>query len=135
MSEAEATEALLARLSYQASLRAGELAKRAAIKLPLAKVAKIALIFCLLVRRLHYKITLYNYYYDFNFFNCILVVYGKLHFSTCISKDRSRNGNSIIFNVWTIYINISGIFSIEPWRSFYIIKASCRTLEYMWNGK
>lgn len=54
MSEAEATEALLARLSYQASLRAGELAKRAAIKLPLIKVAKIALIFCLLVTLIHY---------------------------------------------------------------------------------
>lgn len=49
MSEAEATEALLARLSYQASLRAGEIAKRAAIKLPVMKIAKIALIFCLLV--------------------------------------------------------------------------------------
>lgn len=49
MSEADATEALLARLSYQASLRVGELAKRAAIKLPVVKVAKIALIFCLLV--------------------------------------------------------------------------------------
>lgn len=49
MSETDATEALLARLSYQASLRAGELAKRAAIKLPIYRVAKIALIFCLLV--------------------------------------------------------------------------------------
>lgn len=49
MSEAEAAEALLARLSYQASLRAGECAKRAAIKLPVMKIAKIALIFCLLV--------------------------------------------------------------------------------------
>lgn len=49
MSETEAAEALLARLSYQASLRAGELAKRAATKLPIAKVAKIALIFCILV--------------------------------------------------------------------------------------
>ncbi|XP_065168212.1 solute carrier family 35 member F5-like isoform X2 [Atheta coriaria] len=48
MSEMEATEALLARLSYQASVRAGELAKRAAIKLPMMKVAKIAFIFCLL---------------------------------------------------------------------------------------
>lgn len=48
MSETEATEALLARLSYQASLRAGEYAKRVASKLPVMKVAKIALIFCLL---------------------------------------------------------------------------------------
>ncbi|CAG9820957.1 unnamed protein product [Phaedon cochleariae] len=48
MSETEATEALLARLSYQASLRAGELAKRAASKLPILRIAKIALIFCLL---------------------------------------------------------------------------------------
>ncbi|VEN64121.1 unnamed protein product, partial [Callosobruchus maculatus] len=48
MSESDATEALLARLSYQASLRAGELAKRAASKLPVARVAKVALIFCLL---------------------------------------------------------------------------------------
>ncbi|XP_017769134.1 PREDICTED: solute carrier family 35 member F5 [Nicrophorus vespilloides] len=48
MSELEATEALLARLSYQASVRAGEMAKRAATKLPVFKVAKVALIFCLL---------------------------------------------------------------------------------------
>ncbi|XP_074042476.1 solute carrier family 35, member F5 isoform X1 [Leptinotarsa decemlineata] len=48
MSESEATEALLARLSYQASLRAGEIAKRAASKLPAVRIAKIALIFCLL---------------------------------------------------------------------------------------
>ncbi|CAH1981810.1 unnamed protein product [Acanthoscelides obtectus] len=48
MSENDATEALLARLSYQASLRAGELAKRAASKLPVSRVAKVALIFCLL---------------------------------------------------------------------------------------
>ncbi|CAG9863986.1 unnamed protein product [Phyllotreta striolata] len=48
MSESEATEALLARLSYQASLRASEMAKRAASRLPIARVAKIALIFCLL---------------------------------------------------------------------------------------
>lgn len=49
MSETDATEALLARLSYQASLRVGEFAKRAAIKLPIFRVAKIALIFCFLV--------------------------------------------------------------------------------------
>lgn len=49
MSETEAAEALLARLSYQASVRAGELAKRAATKLPVINVAKIAFIFCLLV--------------------------------------------------------------------------------------
>lgn len=49
MSEAEATEALLARLSYQASVRAGEYAKRAAVKLPVYRVAKIALVFCLMV--------------------------------------------------------------------------------------
>ncbi|CAH0552063.1 unnamed protein product [Brassicogethes aeneus] len=48
MSETDATEALLARLSYQASLRAGEFAKRAAIKLPIFRVAKIAFIFCFL---------------------------------------------------------------------------------------
>lgn len=48
MSEAEATEALLARLSYQASMRAGEMAKRAASRLSIFAVAKLALIFCLL---------------------------------------------------------------------------------------
>lgn len=51
MSESEASEALLARLSYQASIRAGELAKRAATKLPIYKVARIAFIFCLLVSK------------------------------------------------------------------------------------
>ncbi|XP_015509918.2 solute carrier family 35 member F5 [Neodiprion pinetum] len=48
MSECDATEALLARLSYQASVRAGEHAKRQANKFSVQKVAKIALMFCLL---------------------------------------------------------------------------------------
>lgn len=49
MSETDATEALLARLSYQASIRAGEVARRAASKFPIQKVAKISLTFCILV--------------------------------------------------------------------------------------
>ena len=49
MSESDATEALLARLSYQASVRAGEHARRQAHKFSVQKVAKIALMFCLLV--------------------------------------------------------------------------------------
>lgn len=44
-----ATEALLARLSYHASLRASEAARRAANRLPTQRIAKIALLFCLLV--------------------------------------------------------------------------------------
>lgn len=48
MSETDATEALLARLSYQASVRAGEVARRAASKFPIQNVAKIALLFCIL---------------------------------------------------------------------------------------
>ncbi|KAK9869157.1 hypothetical protein WA026_002903 [Henosepilachna vigintioctopunctata] len=48
MSETEAAEALLARLSYQASLRAGELAQKAASKLSVLQVARIAFMFCLL---------------------------------------------------------------------------------------
>lgn len=51
MSEIDATEALLARLSYQASLRAGEIAKNEAVKLPVLKVANVALVFCLLVSK------------------------------------------------------------------------------------
>ncbi|KYQ49500.1 Solute carrier family 35 member F5 [Trachymyrmex zeteki] len=47
MSESDATEALLARLSYQASVRAGEQARRQANKFSVQKVAKIALMFCL----------------------------------------------------------------------------------------
>lgn len=50
MSESEAAEALLARLSYQASVRVGELAKRAATKLAIYKVAHISFVFCFLVR-------------------------------------------------------------------------------------
>ncbi|EZA62149.1 hypothetical protein DMN91_011920 [Ooceraea biroi] len=46
MSESDATEALLARLSYQASVRAGEHARRQANKFSVQKVAKIALMFC-----------------------------------------------------------------------------------------
>jgi len=49
MSEADAMEALLARLSYQASVRASEAAKRAAIKFPVKHVAKIAFMFCIFV--------------------------------------------------------------------------------------
>ncbi|KAK5647587.1 hypothetical protein RI129_002479 [Pyrocoelia pectoralis] len=48
MSESEAAEALLARLSYQASVRAGEIARKAATKLPVHKVAHVAFIFCVL---------------------------------------------------------------------------------------
>ncbi|XP_024942087.1 solute carrier family 35 member F5 isoform X2 [Cephus cinctus] len=48
MSESDATEALLARLSYEASVTAGEHAKRQANKFSVQKVAKIALMFCLL---------------------------------------------------------------------------------------
>lgn len=68
MSEAEATEALLARLSYQASVRAGELAKRAASKLTVYAVAKLALIFCLLVSS-------YCNYSFLNLNNVFLVVF------------------------------------------------------------
>lgn len=49
MSDADANEALLARLSYQASLRAGEAARKSAIKFPIHVVAKIAVTFCILV--------------------------------------------------------------------------------------
>ena len=52
MSENDATEALLARLSYQASVRAGEHARRQANKFSIQKVAKIALMFCFLVSKL-----------------------------------------------------------------------------------
>lgn len=48
MSEEGAMEALLARLSYQATLRAGEAAKRAANRFPVRRVAKIAFFFCIL---------------------------------------------------------------------------------------
>lgn len=57
MSESEAAEALLARLSYQASLRAGELAQRAAAKFTILQVASIAFFFCLLVNSMIYKIS------------------------------------------------------------------------------
>lgn len=49
MSEEGAMEALLARLSYQATVRAGEAAKRAANRFPVNRVAKIAFVFCILV--------------------------------------------------------------------------------------
>ncbi|XP_019771993.1 solute carrier family 35 member F5 isoform X3 [Dendroctonus ponderosae] len=60
LSEVEAADALLARLSYQASMRAGEIAKRATLKLPVEQVAKIALIFCLLVSLLKTQAGLVN---------------------------------------------------------------------------
>lgn len=48
--EAYAEEALIARLSYSASLRAEESRLRAMSKLTVKQVAKLALLFCLLVR-------------------------------------------------------------------------------------
>lgn len=48
MSDAEANDAFWARLSYQASVRAGRLATRNASRLSVEQVAKIALYFCLL---------------------------------------------------------------------------------------
>ncbi|XP_054278091.1 solute carrier family 35 member F5 [Macrosteles quadrilineatus] len=48
MSETDATEALLARLSYSASLRATEMYRRAANKLDIEQVCKVASMFCIL---------------------------------------------------------------------------------------
>ncbi|XP_059488218.1 solute carrier family 35 member F5 [Neocloeon triangulifer] len=48
MSEEEATAALMARLSYSASVRADQIARRAASKLPVGKVAWLAFSFCIL---------------------------------------------------------------------------------------
>lgn len=69
MSESDATEALLARLSYQASVRAGEHARRQANKFSVQKVAKIALLFCLFVgnnvkfNQLKYSIAITHIYH------------------------------------------------------------------------
>lgn len=54
MSEHCAAEALLARLSHAASIRAGEAARRHAAKLSARRQAKVALCFCLLVSVLFY---------------------------------------------------------------------------------
>ncbi|XP_076046427.1 solute carrier family 35 member F5 isoform X2 [Oratosquilla oratoria] len=48
MSDSEAVEAMLSRLSFSASVRAEELAKEAANKLSVREVMKVALIFCIL---------------------------------------------------------------------------------------
>ncbi|CAG9766441.1 unnamed protein product [Ceutorhynchus assimilis] len=48
LSEVDAADALLARLSYQASLRVNDVTKRATAKLPVQQVSKIAFVFCLL---------------------------------------------------------------------------------------
>lgn len=47
--ESQADDALLARLSYAASLRAQENALKAANKLPMKEIARIALLFCIMV--------------------------------------------------------------------------------------
>lgn len=49
MSDTDATEALLARLSYQASLRAGEYARRQAHKFTIKKIIKLSLFYCFLL--------------------------------------------------------------------------------------
>lgn len=87
MSETDATEALLARLSYQASLRAGEHVRRQANKFSVQKVAKIALMFCLLVCS-NLSTSENNTGIDILTFICyIAVVYGKLYLSDLISKN------------------------------------------------
>lgn len=74
MSESEAAEALLARLSYQASVRMGELAKRAATKLAIYKVAHISLIFCFLVKTIDFFLSGSSFFILF-----FLVVYCELY--------------------------------------------------------
>lgn len=75
MSENEAAEALLARLSYQASVRMGELAKRAATKLAIYKVLHISLIFCFLVRSPYRS----GFFVIFAFFSgLLLIIHSKL---------------------------------------------------------
>ncbi|KAK0178197.1 hypothetical protein PV328_002171 [Microctonus aethiopoides] len=54
MSENDATEALLARLGYQASIRAGEHARRQAHKFSIQQIAKFALVFGFLLFVAHY---------------------------------------------------------------------------------
>lgn len=49
MSETEAMDAMMSRLSFSASLRAEQLAIQAANKLSVKEVMKISSIFCLLV--------------------------------------------------------------------------------------
>ncbi|XP_030763460.1 solute carrier family 35 member F5-like [Sitophilus oryzae] len=49
LSESEARDALLARLSYQASLRASDSIKKASLKMPLCDIIKVSFIFCFLV--------------------------------------------------------------------------------------
>ena len=49
MSESEAHDAMMSRLSYQASLRAQEAKTRAANKLNVSQTAYLACLFCLLV--------------------------------------------------------------------------------------
>lgn len=54
MSESEASEALLARLSYQASLRLNEITEASSSKISATEIAKIAFLFCLLWFIAHY---------------------------------------------------------------------------------
>ncbi|KAL1502257.1 hypothetical protein ABEB36_007423 [Hypothenemus hampei] len=48
LSEVEAADALLARLSYQSYIKASEVAKRASVKLPVNQISKLAFVFCFL---------------------------------------------------------------------------------------
>ena len=61
MSDAEAMEAMLSRLSFSASLRAEQLAQEAANKLQVREVMKISLIFSVLVSAVYLLI-----YYSIN---------------------------------------------------------------------
>lgn len=63
MSENDATEALLARLGYQASIRAGEHARRQAHKFSIQQIAKFALVFGFLVSKIQLPITILILFY------------------------------------------------------------------------
>lgn len=84
MSDADATEALLARLSYQASIRAGEVARKTANKFPIHVVAKIAVMFCFLVSIdfFFYHLIFMNHFFKFRFI--FLVVYCKLYLPSIV---------------------------------------------------
>lgn len=96
--ESQADDALLARLSYSASLRAQESALKAANKLPMKQVARIALLFCVLVSIILYWNIVLNMYSSTRLQNTYFLLMNTNHFLMNKSND---NLNIFLENKFT----------------------------------
>ncbi|XP_044577080.1 solute carrier family 35 member F5 [Cotesia glomerata] len=113
MSEGDAIEALLARLSYPASIRAGEHARRQAHKFSIPKVAKIALIFCLILFMANYTYQILLAQMETG--NMTVVSAASSLFTLFLASffPSSSNDKFSISKLLAVLINIFGMVSIS----------------------